>query len=94
MLKLKEGGDPQKALNLGNIVAGVLMIVASWFLINGYCQKAGTFKIHYINGQIRLKEIYILQLEYLLLQLLELFPGTNDGMITEYYTGSGKGTCN
>ncbi len=51
-VKVKEGGDPQKALNLGNIVAGTLMIIASWFLIKWLLRKVGIFKIHCINGQI------------------------------------------
>ncbi|MFO0267329.1 MAG: sodium/proton-translocating pyrophosphatase, partial [Cyclobacteriaceae bacterium] len=34
-VRVKEGGDPQKALNAGEIISSVVMIVASWFIIKG-----------------------------------------------------------
>ena len=51
-VKVKEGGDPQKALNLGNIVAGILMIISSWFIIKWLLPESWYYQDPYTNGQI------------------------------------------
>ncbi len=75
-VRTKEGGNPQKALNLGTMGAAVVMILVSfpiiWFLapstFGGGYHKIGIF-ISVVIG---------------------LLSGVLIGMITEYYTGDGK----
>jgi hypothetical protein len=32
-VRVKEGGDPQKALNLGELVAAAIMLICTWFAV-------------------------------------------------------------
>src|SRR5690606_36266420 len=33
LVRVKDGGDPQKALNFGEIVAGAILLVGTWLLV-------------------------------------------------------------
>ncbi len=87
-VRVKEGGDPQKALNTGEIVSSVIMIIASWFIIKGMLpdtwqysdplyNKPGEFTTYTSTG------IFIAT-------VIGLVSGVVIGLITEYYTGMGK----
>jgi K(+)-stimulated pyrophosphate-energized sodium pump len=87
-VKVKEGGDPQKALNMGEIVSSVIMIGASWFIIKGMLPEtwqysdplynaAGEFTTYTSTG------IFIAT-------VIGLVAGVVIGLITEYYTAMGK----
>jgi K(+)-stimulated pyrophosphate-energized sodium pump len=84
-VKVKEGGNPQNALNIGTGLAGVLMIIASYFIIQWllpsswefYDPLYGTSKIITANG-------------IFLSTIVGLLAGIGIGLITEYYTGLGK----
>ncbi|MFT6815215.1 MAG: K(+)-stimulated pyrophosphate-energized sodium pump [Sphingobacteriales bacterium] len=84
-VKVKEGGNPQMALNIGEFGSGALMIVASYFIINWMLPETwvytdllyGTERIMTSNG------IFIAT-------VIGLVAGILIGLITEYYTGTGK----
>jgi len=42
-VRVKEGGDPQKALNLGEFSSSFLMIIALYFIINWVLPAEWTF---------------------------------------------------
>jgi K(+)-stimulated pyrophosphate-energized sodium pump len=42
-VRVKEGGDPQKALNTGEIVSSVIMIAASWFIIKAMLPETWSY---------------------------------------------------
>ena len=88
-VRVKEGGDPQKALNFGNIVAGVLMIIASWFLIKWLLPESWLFKdpLYEFSGEGN----YYSSTNIFFATVIGIVSGALIGMITEYYTGSGKG---
>ncbi|NQV78855.1 MAG: sodium-translocating pyrophosphatase, partial [Lutibacter sp.] len=75
-VRVKEGGSPHKALNLGEFGSGVLMVVASYFIINEMLPKSidglpfGAMGVFYAT-------------------LTGLIAGFCVGKATEYYTGTG-----
>ena len=74
----KEGGDPQKALNIGEFGSGGIMIIVMYLLItnilpNGLILESGN---HYTSMGI----FYA--------TLIGLASGLGIGKITEYYTGT------
>ncbi|WKK66264.1 sodium-translocating pyrophosphatase [Lutimonas zeaxanthinifaciens] len=75
-VKVKEGGSPHKALNLGEFGSGFLMIVASYFIITSMIPESveglpfGAMGVFYAT-------------------LAGLIAGFCVGKITEYYTGTG-----
>jgi K(+)-stimulated pyrophosphate-energized sodium pump len=56
-VKVKEGGDPQRALNMGEFVSSIIMIGASYFIIVWMLPAEWWFKIHCTSGLILKKEI-------------------------------------
>ena len=43
LVKVREGGDPKKALNTGEFVSAILMVVASYFAINKILPQSWTY---------------------------------------------------
>jgi K(+)-stimulated pyrophosphate-energized sodium pump len=76
-VKVKEGGNPQKALNTGEFGAAGLMVVASYFIIKAVLPESW---IH--NG------FEYTSLGVFFSTLIGLAAGTLIGLITEYYTGT------
>lgn len=84
-VKVKEGGNPQKALNLGEFGSSGLMVVAAWFLIQWMLPSSWQFsdplygedRIYTANG-------------IFMSTIIGLVAGVLIGLITEYYTGTGK----
>jgi K(+)-stimulated pyrophosphate-energized sodium pump len=77
-VKVKEGGNPQKALNTGEFVAAAIMLVASWFLIQWMLPSEWVFNdIAYTSSGVFWATIF------------GLAAGLLIGLITEYYTGTG-----
>ncbi len=77
-VKVKEGGNPQKALNTGQFVSAALMIVASFFLIRWLLPETWTTKnFNYSSIGVFMATI------------IGLLAGLGVGKITEYYTGLG-----
>jgi K(+)-stimulated pyrophosphate-energized sodium pump len=87
-VKVKEGGDPQKALNFGNIVAGTLMIITSWFLIKWLLPDSWFYKdpLYEFTGEGN----YYSSTNIFFATAIGILSGALIGMITEYFTGSGK----
>ncbi|MDA9768900.1 sodium-translocating pyrophosphatase, partial [Flavobacteriaceae bacterium] len=75
-VKVKEGGNPQSALNIGEFGSAVLMVVASYFIINTMIPESveglpfGAMGIFWAT-------------------IAGLVAGLGVGKITEYYTGTG-----
>ncbi len=78
-VKVKEGGDPQKALNTGEIISGVIMIIASWFIVKYFLPESWSF-----GGRTYTSTGVFIAI------VLGLLAGIAIGMITEYYTGTFK----
>ena len=78
-VRVKEGGDPQKALNMGEFGSSALMVVAAYFIITGMLPEAW---VH--DG----KEYTYLGI--FIATIVGLIAGILIGVITEYYTGTGK----
>ena len=78
LVKVKEGGDPQKALNRGEFISAALMIGFTIFAVNYFLPESWTY-----NGETykAMGVIYAV--------VAGLASGLLIGMITEYYTGTG-----
>jgi len=90
-VRVKEGGDPQKALNLGNIVAGLLMIFSSWFIIKWALPESWYFQDPLFEWADPIKGNYYSSTGIFIATVAGIVSGSLIGIITEYYTGSGKG---
>ncbi len=77
-VKVKEGGNPQTALNIGEYLSSAIMVVASYFLITAFLPESW----HY-NG------IDFTSMGVFWATIVGLVAGLGVGMITEYYTGTG-----
>jgi len=78
-VRVKENENPQKALNRGEIIAGILMIIASWFIVNYFLPEQWEY-----NGRTYTAFGVFMAI------VLGLLAGIAIGMITEYYTGTYK----
>jgi K(+)-stimulated pyrophosphate-energized sodium pump len=77
-VKVKEGGDPQKALNMGEFVSAGLMLVATWFIVQMMLPATWSFTgVEYASSGV----FYAV--------ICGLVSGLLIGMITEFYTGTG-----
>jgi K(+)-stimulated pyrophosphate-energized sodium pump len=78
LVRVKEGGDPQKALNFGEIFSGVVMLIASYFIIKWMLPESWTFtEIEYTSTGVFIATIF------------GLLSGLAIGFVTEHYTGTG-----
>ncbi|MFT4603988.1 MAG: K(+)-stimulated pyrophosphate-energized sodium pump [Rhodothermales bacterium] len=82
-VKVKDGGDPQHALNIGEFGAAGLMAVLSYFIITAMLPETwsvGGFEYTSVGVYWAV--------------VIGLVSGTAIGLITEYYTATGKGPVN
>lgn len=77
-VRVKDGGNPQTALNMGEFLSAIIMLVASWFIINWMLPETWMF-----NG------IEYTQLGVFSATIFGLAAGLLIGLITEHYTGTG-----
>jgi len=77
-VKVKEGGDPQKALNLGEFIAAGLMIAATFGVVSYMLPASWTF------GGVTYSSMGVFWAV-----LIGLASGLAIGMVTEFYTGTG-----
>ncbi|HEY5690603.1 MAG TPA: V-type H(+)-translocating pyrophosphatase, partial [Cyclobacteriaceae bacterium] len=90
-VKVKEGGDPQKALNTGEIVSAVIMIIASWFIIQWMLPTEGWwFKDPLYAWADPEKGNFYNATGIFIATVIGLVAGLLIGLVTEYYTGMGK----
>lgn len=79
-VKVKEGGNPQAALNMGTFGAAGLMVVATWFIVKQFAPTSFTFGGgHYTSTGIFVATI------------VGLVAGTAIGLLTEYFTAENRG---
>ncbi|MCI0750850.1 MAG: sodium-translocating pyrophosphatase [Flammeovirgaceae bacterium] len=89
-VRVKEGGDPQKALNMGEFVSSAVMIVASYFIIMWMLPAEWWFKDPLYSWADPEKGNHYTALGVFWATVIGLVAGVIIGLITEYYTGSGK----
>lgn len=76
-VKVKEGGNPQKALNIGEFGTSGIMVIVSYFIIHNMLPETWIYKeIEYTSNGI------------FFATLIGLAAGTLIGLVTEYYTGT------
>ncbi len=80
-VRVKDGGNPQTALNIGEFGSAGLMVVASWFIINALIPESVEGLPAGANG-------------IFFATLAGLVAGLGVGKITEYYTGTGTKPVN
>ncbi|WP_445666721.1 sodium-translocating pyrophosphatase [Fodinibius sp. AD559] len=84
-VRVKEGGNPQTALNIGEFVSAAVMLVASYLLIQWMLPTSWTHTT--IFGD----EIAITSIGVFWSTIFGLAAGLLIGLITEHYTGTGTG---
>ncbi|MCX7877587.1 MAG: sodium/proton-translocating pyrophosphatase, partial [Ignavibacteria bacterium] len=84
-VRVKEGGNPQKALNMGEFSSSIIMIVASYFIITWMLPSAWTFKDPLYGDTKQMTSLGIF-----IATIIGLIAGLLIGIITEYFTGTGK----
>lgn len=89
-VKVKEGGDPQKALNMGEFVSSGIMIVASYFIITYMLPAEWWFKDPLYAWSDPEKGNLYTSLGIFWATVIGLVGGLLVGLVTEYYTGMGK----
>ena len=77
-VKVKEGGSPQKALNIGEFGSSILMVVLMYFIINAMLPASWQ-----IDGKT------YTSLGVFFATVAGLAAGLGIGLITEYYTATG-----
>ena len=82
-VRVKDGGNPQTALNIGEFGSAGLMLVASYFLINGMLPES------WVEGG---KEFSAMGVFWA--TIAGLVAGLAVGKVTEYYTGTGTKPVN
>lgn len=85
-VKVKEGGNPQSALNIGEFGSSAIMIIASYFIITNILPEKWTFVDTLYGGVTR--EMTAMGVFWA--TIIGLIAGVLVGLITEYYTGMGK----
>ena len=90
-VKVKEGGDPQRALNMGEFSSSLIMIVASYFIITWMLPAQWTYNdllYRDANGEPTVRIMTAIGVFYA--TIIGLVGGVLVGLITEYYTAMGK----
>lgn len=77
-VRVKEGGDPQKALNIGEFGSAILMLIASFLLITWMLPSEWTWN----GGEYTSMGVFWAT-------IFGLGAGLAIGLVTEYYTGTG-----
>ncbi len=78
MVSVKEGGDPQKALNQGEFGSSAIMVVAIYFLIKFFLPES------FIQSGTEFTSMGVFWAT-----VIGLLAGLGIGLITEHYTGTG-----
>ena len=78
MVTVKEGGDPQRALNIGEFGSAVLMVISIYLLIKTFLPDT------FIQGGVEFTSQGVF-----FATLIGLLSGLGIGLVTEHYTGTG-----
>jgi len=84
-VKVKEGGSPQKALNMGEFGSSFIMIAAMYFIIDYMLPAEWVY-----NDKLFGETYTITSLNIFFATVIGLISGVLIGMVTEYFTGTGK----
>lgn len=85
LVRVKEGGDPQKALNIGEFGSSILMIIAMYFIIDNLIPDQWIYQDKLFG------ETYtITSLGIFFATVIGLVAGVLIGLVTEFFTGTGK----
>ncbi len=84
-VRTKEGGDPQKALNMGEFGSSFLMIIATYFIIDYMLPSKWVF-----DDPLYGHEYTITSLGIFFATIIGLVAGVLIGVVTEFFTGTGK----
>ncbi len=84
-VKVKEGGNPHRALNMGEFGSSFVMLVFSYFIITWMLPEKWIFEDN-LYGITR--ELTSLGIFYA--TIIGLIAGILIGIVTEYYTGTGR----
>jgi len=84
-VKVKEGGSPQKALNMGEFGSSFIMIAAMYFIIDFMLPAEWVY-----NDKLFGETYTITSLNIFFATVIGLISGVLIGMVTEYFTGTGK----
>jgi K(+)-stimulated pyrophosphate-energized sodium pump len=79
-VKVKDGGNPQTALNIGTFGAAGVMVIATWFIV----QKFAPASYVLAGNEYTSTGIFVAT-------IVGLVAGTLIGLITEYYTAENRG---
>lgn len=93
-VKVKEGGDPQRALNMGEFVSSIIMIIASYFIITWMLPAEWWFKDPLYAWENPELGNHYTAMGVFWATVIGLVGGVLVGLVTEYYTGMGKGPVN
>ncbi len=85
-VRVKEGGNPQTALNIGELVAAAIMLIGAWFAIDSMLPKSWS-----AQGILTGEAQTFTSLGVFIATIVGLIAGLLVGFITEHYTGTGKG---
>ena len=83
MVSVKEGGNPQKALNIGEFGSAAIMVAIMYFLITSL-----------LPDTFILNNMFYTKLGVFWASTIGLLAGLGIGLITEHYTGTNTGPTN
>ncbi len=89
MVRVKEGGDPQRALNIGEFGSSILMIIASWFIIKGMLPESWLYTDPLYPNADGTPTTYTSS-GIFYSTIIGLVAGLLVGLVTEHFTGTGK----
>ncbi len=89
-VRVKEGGDPQKALNIGEFGSSILMVIASWFIIKWMLPESWWFQDPLYAWADPIKGNEYTSTGVFIATIIGLVGGLLVGLVTEYYTATGK----
>ena len=84
-VRVKEGGSPQKALNMGEFGSSFIMIGAMYFIIDFMLPSEWVY-----NDKLFGETYTITSLNIFFATVIGLVAGVLIGVVTEYFTGTGK----
>ncbi|OVE81549.1 sodium-translocating pyrophosphatase [bacterium K02(2017)] len=85
MVHVKEGGNPQHALNIGEFGSSAILVCVIYAIIHFYLPTSWTF-----TGVSGVAMLYTSNSVFAAVAI-GLFAGLGIGIVTEYYCGTGKG---
>ncbi|HSH09740.1 MAG TPA: V-type H(+)-translocating pyrophosphatase, partial [Oceanipulchritudo sp.] len=85
LVRVRDGGDPQAALNIGGFGAAAALIVAFWFIIRWLLPESWTYAdpLSDFHGQYTANGVFFAS-------IIGLVSGVLIGVFTEYFTGFNK----